>query len=215
MTEYWKSVGNYYCDYCKLYVRNDAFNRRQHEASPRHQGALKRQVRDIHRKSEREAREALYVKKELARIGGKVAEPSLTASEVPKPINIGTRPKKTQQPETLDDAEVSRLALAAQAIPGQWSSVSTAEDEASTVKEAFDDEAEEDEKKPDMDLLEPQLIELSQKRRRDGADEDLLNFKVEAKKLALPVDDDASTPSVSFKKKKNKTAKQTIKTEES
>lgn len=71
MTEYWKSVGNYYCEFCKFFVRNDEFSRRQHEASDRHQNSMKRQVRDIHRKTEQERRQKAQVDRELARIGGK------------------------------------------------------------------------------------------------------------------------------------------------
>lgn len=209
MTEYWKSVGNYYCDYCKLHVRNDKFNRLQHEASPRHQGALKRQVREIYRKSERETREALYASRELARIGGKVAEAQPKLDDGLKRVNIGTRPKKKEQIQTLDDPEIYRAALAAQAVPGQWSTVGgrTADLDSSAKSSCIKSEADQEEEKPDLAETDnpAQLVTTAiHKRRRDGADEDLIAFKVLEKQIALPVEDELDGPSITFKKKKKK-----------
>lgn len=216
MTEYWKSVGNYYCDYCKVFVRNDTFNRRQHEASPRHEGALKRQVRDIHRNSEKEARELLEANRELARIGGKTNLEKKLAVTVPKKVNIGTRPKKVEKVDTLDDSTVYRAALAAQAIPGQWSTVEVPEDR--TPRGGSQDRQTDDERKvklegeeqigntpPNIDLVDREQSHHL-KRRRDGADEELIKFRVETKvdKSLAEDDDGVDVPVISFKKKKSK-----------
>lgn len=219
MTEYWKSVGNYYCNYCKVFVRNDSFNRRQHEASPRHQGALKRQVRDIHRTAERDARDLQMANRELARIGGKTA-PIKQTEDGPKKINIGTRPKKKEQHhvDTLDDSEVYRAALAAQALPGQWSTVESSspqlaetdatQDDLDKVKQEPDEaRIEHEDGNAELDLLAQESSISKLKRRRDGADEDLIKFTVQTKKYE-PADDETELgddiPVVSFKKKKGK-----------
>ncbi|CCG82113.1 U1 zinc finger domain protein [Taphrina deformans PYCC 5710] len=211
MTEYWKSVGNYYCDYCKVFVRNDAFSRKQHEASPRHENSLKRQVRDIHRNSEREARELAQANRELAKIGGKVALPVKPTDEGPKRINIGSRPKKAEKISTLDDQDVYKSALAAQAIPGQWSTSKVIESEAQNDEKH---DAKDDTQNAAIDWTEPvPEVEKDEtpasllKRRRDGADLDLIGFKVEAKKTEVLDDDsgDVSAP-VSFKQKNSKIA---------
>jgi hypothetical protein len=207
MTEYWKSVGNYYCDYCKVFVRNDAFSRKQHEASPRHENSLKRQVRDIHRNAEREARELAQANRELAKIGGKVALPAKPADEGPKKVNIGSRPKKAEKIDTLDDQDVYRSALAAQAIPGQWSTSKVLETQTEDKVEGGEENKSE---RPQIDWTEPVPdVESAAvlKRRRDGADMDLIGFKVEAKKTELADDEpaDGSAP-VSFKQKKTKGA---------
>lgn len=218
MTEYWKSVGNYYCDYCKIFVRNDSFNRRQHEASPRHEGALKRQVRDIHRNSEKEARNLLAANRELARIGGKTNLEKKPEPSLPKKINIGNRPKKVEKIDTLDDSAVYKAALAAQAMPGQWSTVEVPESrvtisEASEIKQTEDElkvKAEEREyTEEDPQPTESTLLEhnYKHKRRRDGADEDLITFRVQTK-VDKAIDEDAldgaDVPVVTFKKKKSK-----------
>lgn len=216
MSEYWKSVGNYWCNYCKTFVRNDAFSRRQHEASPRHEGALKRQVRDIHRKTEREARDLAHANRELARIGGKTTAPKPDDAG-PRKINIGARPKKVERPTTLDDQDVYQAALAAQAIPGQWSTVESIDPESRHVAAlggvgGGKDEGEQD-VKPDPNSLETsQHAEEEQegilpaKRRRDGADEELLRFKVEARQLpvSLKSEDDSGAVNIMFKKRKQK-----------
>lgn len=226
MTEYWKSVGNYYCDYCKIFVRNDAFNRRQHEASPRHEGALKRQVRDIHRNSEKEARALQDANRELARIGGKTNLEKKPEVTLPKKINVGTRPKKAAKTDTLDDSSVYRAALAAQAIPGQWSTVEVSDNSAPLHIQVVDDDELKaktevgdsvDTTVPGLNTDTPEPTQYA-KRRRDGADEELIKFRVQSKvEKSLPIDDledGGDVPLVSFKKKKTKAgAKLPVKSE--
>ncbi|KAI9883632.1 MAG: hypothetical protein M1823_004597 [Watsoniomyces obsoletus] len=73
MSEYWKSTPKYWCKHCKTYVRDTKIERTQHEATGRHQGNLKRFLRDLHRGQEREGREKERAKAEVERLNGVVA----------------------------------------------------------------------------------------------------------------------------------------------
>ncbi|OJD20622.1 hypothetical protein ACJ73_08042 [Blastomyces percursus] len=85
MSEYWKSTPKYWCKHCKTYVRDTAFERTQHEATGKHQGNLKRFLRDIHRNNERDEREIQKAKNEIERLKGVV-------SGSPKPGDQQQRP---------------------------------------------------------------------------------------------------------------------------
>ena len=74
MAEYWKSTPKYWCKFCKVFVRDTAFEKRQHEATGRHQGAIQRSLRDIHKGKDREERERQKAKEEIARLNGVVPE---------------------------------------------------------------------------------------------------------------------------------------------
>ncbi|OAX83424.1 hypothetical protein ACJ72_02223 [Emergomyces africanus] len=73
MAEYWKSTPKYWCKHCKTYVRDTAFERTQHEATGKHQGSLRRFLRDIHRNNERDERENQKAKNEVERLKGVVS----------------------------------------------------------------------------------------------------------------------------------------------
>ncbi|KAI9765461.1 MAG: WW domain binding protein 4, partial [Candelina submexicana] len=62
----------YWCKHCKTYVRDSKFERTQHEATPKHQGNLKRFLRDLHRGHEREERDKQRAKNEVERLNGVV-----------------------------------------------------------------------------------------------------------------------------------------------
>ena len=103
MAEYWKSTVSttlnsdlehhinlrtliqpkYWCKHCGIYVRDTPFERTQHEATGKHQGALKRFLRDIHRNKEQEERESNKAKSEVERLKGLVS---------------GSGPDRQQQP---------------------------------------------------------------------------------------------------------------------
>ena len=57
MSEYWKSTPKYWCKHCSVYVRDTKLERTNHEATGRHQGAIKRSLRDLHRNAEQQERE--------------------------------------------------------------------------------------------------------------------------------------------------------------
>ncbi|KAL1957826.1 hypothetical protein VTO42DRAFT_5544 [Malbranchea cinnamomea] len=73
MAEYWKSTPKYWCKHCNTYVRDTPFERNQHEASAKHQAALKRFLRDIHRRKDQEERENQKAKNEVQRLKGLVS----------------------------------------------------------------------------------------------------------------------------------------------
>ncbi|KAI9795719.1 MAG: hypothetical protein M1825_001262 [Sarcosagium campestre] len=73
MSEYWKSTPKYWCKHCKAYVRDTKLERAQHDATPRHQGNLKRYLRDLHRGHEKEERDKDRAKQEVARLNGVVS----------------------------------------------------------------------------------------------------------------------------------------------
>ncbi|KAI2607884.1 hypothetical protein GGR54DRAFT_619220 [Hypoxylon sp. NC1633] len=76
MSEYWKSTPKYWCKHCSTYVRDTKFERQNHEATAKHQGNLKRFLRDIHRNHEQEQREKDRAKREIERLNGVVGSPS-------------------------------------------------------------------------------------------------------------------------------------------
>ncbi|KLJ08448.1 hypothetical protein EMPG_16134 [Blastomyces silverae] len=85
MSEYWKSTPKYWCKHCKTYVRDTAFERTQHEATGKHQGSLKRFLRDIHRNNERDERENQKAKNEVERLKGVVSGSPQTGDQQQRP----------------------------------------------------------------------------------------------------------------------------------
>ncbi|KAF4556941.1 Hypothetical protein D9617_1g088230 [Elsinoe fawcettii] len=72
MSEYWKSTPKYWCKFCKLYVRDTTLEKKQHEQTGKHQSAIQKSLRDLHKNQSREEREAQRAKDELKRITGAV-----------------------------------------------------------------------------------------------------------------------------------------------
>ncbi|KAI3397296.1 hypothetical protein diail_11028 [Diaporthe ilicicola] len=73
MAEYWKSTPRYWCKYCSVYVRDTKLERQNHDSTAKHQGAVKRALRDLHRGHEREEREKERAKREIERLNGVVS----------------------------------------------------------------------------------------------------------------------------------------------
>jgi len=73
MSEYWKSTPKYWCKHCKTFVRDTKLERTNHEATPKHQGNLKRFLRDLHRGHEKEEKDKERAKSEVARLNGLVS----------------------------------------------------------------------------------------------------------------------------------------------
>lgn len=73
MSEYWKSTPKYWCKFCKTFVRDTNLEKKNHEATPKHQSNIQRSLRDLHKTSEREEREKQRAKDEVARLNGLVA----------------------------------------------------------------------------------------------------------------------------------------------
>ncbi|KAL8729296.1 MAG: hypothetical protein Q9166_004793 [cf. Caloplaca sp. 2 TL-2023] len=76
MSEYWKSTPKYWCKHCKTFVRDTKLEKTNHEATPKHQGNIKRFLRDLHRGHEREEREKDKAKNEVERLNGVVSRTS-------------------------------------------------------------------------------------------------------------------------------------------
>ncbi len=73
MSEYWKSTPKYWCKHCSVYVRDTKLERTNHESTGRHQGAIKRSLRELHRSHEQEEREKERAKREVERLNGVVS----------------------------------------------------------------------------------------------------------------------------------------------
>ncbi|KAL8699872.1 MAG: hypothetical protein Q9224_001226 [Gallowayella concinna] len=79
MSEYWKSTPKYWCKHCKTFVRDTKLEKANHDATPKHQGNIKRFLRDLHHGHEREEREKTKAKNEVERLNGVVSGGSAAA----------------------------------------------------------------------------------------------------------------------------------------
>lgn len=73
MSEYWKSTPSYWCKFCEIYVRDTAGERKNHEATGKHQNNIQRSLRNLHKNKEREERDQQRAKDEVARLNGLVS----------------------------------------------------------------------------------------------------------------------------------------------
>jgi len=76
MSEYWKSTPKYWCKHCAVYVRDTKLERANHESTGKHQGSIKRSLRDIHRNAEQQERDKDRAKREIDRLNGVVSSGS-------------------------------------------------------------------------------------------------------------------------------------------
>ncbi|KAF5540698.1 formin binding protein [Fusarium mexicanum] len=132
MSEYWKSTPKYWCKHCETYVRDTKLERQNHESTAKHQGALKRFLRDLHRNHEREEREKDRAKREVERLNGVVGGPSTAAEPSSRPA-----PRAQQSAPTEASLKKQREQLAAMgvampsdfrpemAMPGEWTVTNT------------------------------------------------------------------------------------------
>ena len=159
MSEYWKSTVSgavciplilpqslrlsqpkYWCKHCKTFVRDSKLERTNHEATPKHQGNIKRFIRDLHRGHEKDEREKQKAKNEVERLNGVVSgaptsvsgsgeAPWKRASAIPL-SNPGAR----QATPAERKAQLAQLAAMGVAVPedfrremamaGDWETVS-------------------------------------------------------------------------------------------
>ncbi|KXT13761.1 hypothetical protein AC579_6599 [Pseudocercospora musae] len=104
MAEYWKSTPTYWCKFCSQYVRDTNVERKNHEASAKHQNNIQRSLRELHKGKEREDREKQRAKDEVARLHGMFGGTE-SSSNTPAPA---TTPKPRTQPPTLNTAQQRR-----------------------------------------------------------------------------------------------------------
>ncbi|CAH0015129.1 unnamed protein product [Clonostachys rhizophaga] len=134
MAEHWKSTPKYWCKHCSVFVRDTKFERQNHEATAKHQYALKRFLRDLHRDHEKEEREKERARREIARLDGVVSGASSSSRPGPRgssqagPVSAGsTEAELKKQREQLAELGVAmpddfRLEMA---MAGEWTVTST------------------------------------------------------------------------------------------
>lgn len=140
MSEYWKSTPRYWCKYCAVYVRDTKLERANHESTGRHQGALKRALRDLHRSHDRDERDKDRAKREIDRLNGVVIPSTSTAaggSQLSNASSKPTPPLPSQAVATEASLKRQREQLAElgvaipdsfrseMAMPGEWTVTST------------------------------------------------------------------------------------------
>ncbi|ODA75755.1 hypothetical protein RJ55_03804 [Drechmeria coniospora] len=137
MSEYWKSTPKYWCKHCSCYVRDTKLERQNHEATGRHQGAVKRALRDIHRNHEREERDKERAKQEIARLNGvvsgdKSSAPSRAYSSygTTSSTNANTTPLDAERQRQREQLAVMGVAMPSElrpemAMAGEWTVTQT------------------------------------------------------------------------------------------
>ena len=117
MSEYWKSTPKYWCKHCKTFVKDTKFEKTNHEATPKHQGNLKRFLRDLHKGHEREEREKQRAKEEVLRLNGVPREDPRNSTSV----SSGVRSNNVRQATPADrKAQLSQLAELGIAVPDDF-----------------------------------------------------------------------------------------------
>ena len=111
----------FWCKHCKIYVRDTKIEKQNHEATPKHQGNLKRFLRDLHRGHEKDEREKQRAKDEVARLNGAPA-PERTVAGGPSRKQASA--PSTTAAQKIDPAEQKRrlaqLAEMGVAIPEEY-----------------------------------------------------------------------------------------------
>ncbi len=146
MSEYWKSTPRYWCKYCAVYVRDTKIERANHESTGRHQGAVKRSLRDLHRSHDRDERDKERAKREIDRLNGVVpggssssgaAGPSTSSassthqsapgSSRPAPPPVASEASLQKQREQLAELGVAVPGSfrPEMAMPGEWTVTNT------------------------------------------------------------------------------------------
>ncbi|PNS19929.1 hypothetical protein CAC42_7896 [Sphaceloma murrayae] len=127
MSEYWKSTPKYWCKFCKVFVRDTPIEKKQHEATGKHQGAIQKSLRELHKTQSREEREKQRAKDEVARIsGGPAAKGAARAgpSHVPAVSVAKSKPTFTRVDgrATADERmkQAEQLAAMGVAVPDEF-----------------------------------------------------------------------------------------------
>lgn len=156
MSEYWKSTvctnrshytvlilnifvqPKYWCKHCKTYVRDTKLEKTNHEATPKHQGNLKRFLRDLHKGHEREERDKQRAKNEVDRLNGVVTAsgskregaPWERGSAIPPPT-VGANQQATPADRKRQLAQLAEMGVAIpedfrreMAMAGDWQTTS-------------------------------------------------------------------------------------------
>ncbi|CZS89675.1 related to formin binding protein [Rhynchosporium graminicola] len=213
MSEYWKSTPKYWCKHCKTYVRDTKLEKTNHEATPKHQGNLKRFLRDLHRNHEKDEKDKERSKMEVERLKGLVSGGGSSSAlgssssafgrgptpSVPRQYATEAQRKKQLAQLAEMGVEIPSEVRSDMAMPGEWQV---------TSERVIDPEG--TEKKPDAlalgvrkreaDEEEAELIEAKKRRwgsayrthpteeKDDGLDDLLNNATWKGKELATKDD---------------------------
>lgn len=133
------SQPRFWCKQCKIFIRDTAFEKTQHEASPKHQGSLRRFLNSIHKDNEQKQRDSQRAKSEVERLRQAVGGGSTTeqgGAALPTKRNAPPAPKPVQRPATQEERkkQISQLAAMGVAVPeeyradmalaGEWQTIS-------------------------------------------------------------------------------------------
>ncbi|KUJ20666.1 uncharacterized protein LY89DRAFT_666318 [Mollisia scopiformis] len=121
MSEYWKSTPKYWCKHCKTYIRDTKLEKTNHEATPKHQGNLKRFLRDLHRGHEKDEKDKERAKAEVARLNG-MATSSESASTSSSGFGRGPTPSIPKPQATAADRkrQLAQLAELGVSVPDEF-----------------------------------------------------------------------------------------------
>ncbi|KAK4444497.1 hypothetical protein QBC34DRAFT_451898 [Podospora aff. communis PSN243] len=135
MSEYWKSTPKYWCKHCGVFVRDTKLERTNHEATGKHQGAIKRSLRDIHRNAEQQERDKERAKREIDRLNGVVSSSSASTkgsasgakssyAAAPQQVTEAERQKQLEQLAELG-VNIPTELRGSMAMVGEWTVTST------------------------------------------------------------------------------------------
>ncbi|KAF4768164.1 hypothetical protein HAV15_002854 [Penicillium sp. str.  len=121
MSEFWKSAPRYWCKQCKIFIRDTPFEKTQHEASPKHQGSLKRFLRQIHNDNEQKQRDSQRAKSEVERLRQAVSGEPSTEKDSAKG-KAPPAPKFTERPASLEERkkQMAQLVAMGVAVPQEF-----------------------------------------------------------------------------------------------
>lgn len=152
MSDYWKSTPKYWCKHCKAYVRDTKLERQNHDATPKHQGNLKRFLRDLHRGNEKEQKDKERAKQEVARLNGLVSGAGIgegSSSSGSGRGSIPPAPKQLQATPSQRRQQLAQLAELGVDVPDEFRGELAMAGEWQVTSERIIDPATEGEKKPE------------------------------------------------------------------
>lgn len=162
----------FWCKQCKVFIRDTPFEKSQHEASGKHQGNLKRFLRDLHRDNERQQRESQKAKNEVERLRQTIAGgPSTGPADNVVPPWKRTTLKPQERPVSLEERkkQMAQLAEMGIAIPDEFRGEMALAGEWKTVSEKV---IQEKKKEPSSSSSSPPAAVGVRKRKHEGGDED-------------------------------------------
>lgn len=180
MSEFWKSTPNYWCKFCKTYVRDTKSERAKHEATGKHKGSVERHIRGIQKDEDQKEREKARLDNEVARLkrlaGHKVEKPAAASQAQSKPKGEPRRPTAQQASVEERIRQAESAAALGIAIPeelrphmslaGSWQVVET------KVEQPVKEEVKKEGIKQDSDIkAEDGDAPAPRKRPADGDDE--------------------------------------------